>query len=127
MGTIRSPICKMQGCQEVGTLSHELIFCAKNNDVGVNLLNCLQQYVPGIDAEAALRLDHGLIAENLSLPLTLITAIVLHSIWKEREQGSAILSYKIRAELEQYINLLRTSRLANTATLLQEMLEKMSN
>ena len=127
MGTVQTPTCKMQSCQEVGTLSHELIFCIKNDDVGYKLLKCLQVYIPNIDAEGVLRLDHGPMEEDLSLPVTLITAIVLSSIWKQREAGSAIQAYKVRAEIEQYINLLRTSRLQNTVTLLQDMLQNMFN
>ena len=57
----------MQGCQEEGTLSHELIYYEKNDDVGLKLLRCLQLYIPGLDAEAALRLDHGAIEEEPQL------------------------------------------------------------
>ena len=125
MGTIRSPICKMQGCSDVGSVEHELLHCTKNDGVGLKLLACLQQYVPGLEAAAALRLDHGAVEEKLSLPLTLLTAIVLNTLWKEREAGTVVKSYKVRAELEQYINLLRTSRLNNTVTLLDEMSQTM--
>ena len=124
MGISRSPICKMPNCQEEGSLRHELIYCAMNDNVGVKLLQCLQLYVPGLNAEAALRLDHGAVDDELSLPLTLLTAIVLNSVWKERESGG-VQSYKVRADLEQYINLLRTSRLINTGTLLEEMMMHM--
>ena len=54
-----------------------------NDDVGVKLLHCLQVYVPGLNAEAVLRLDHEAVDDELSLPL--LTAIVLNSVWKERE------------------------------------------
>ena len=121
MGITRSPICKMPNCQEEGSLSHELVYCAMNDDVGLKLLQCLQLYIPGLNAEALLRLDYGAVDDELSLPLTLLTAIVLNSVWKERESGG-VQAYKVRADLEQYINLLRTSRLINTGTLLEEMM-----
>jgi hypothetical protein len=54
-----------------------------------------------------------------------LTAIILSTIWKERESKTPIRSYKIRAELEQYITLLRTSRLANTVAILNDMLHLM--
>ena len=125
MGTVQSSQCKMQGCTQAGTLAHELLICSKNDGVGHKLLHCLQQYVPGLHAEAALRLEHGQVEEDTSLPLTLLSAIILSTIWKERESKTPIRSYKIRAELEQYITLLRTSRLANTVAILNDMLHLM--
>ena len=117
----------MLGCQEEGTLVHELIKCTKNDGVGTRLLHCLQLYVPDIDAQAVLRLDHGEVDEGLSLPLTLMTGIVCNSVWKERDSGVAIQSYKVRADIEQYITLLRTSRLQNAVALLYEMSQNMFN
>ena len=125
MGTIRSPTCKMQGCSEEGTLEHELLDCRRNDGVGHKLLSCLQHYVPGLQAATALRLEHGDIESELSLSLTLLTATTLQAIWKERESGSSVRSYRVRAELEQYINLLRTTRHSNTGTLLATMLNFM--
>ena len=125
MGTIKSPICRMQGCPESGTLVHELLHCSKNDGVGYKLLSCLQHYIPGLQAEAALRLEHGDIEVELSLPLTLVTAIILSTIWKEREVGTPIRSYKVRAEMEQYITLLRTSRINKAIATLKDMLHLM--
>ena len=122
MGTIRSADCKMQGCSETGTLVHELFTCSKNDGVGHQLLHCLQQYVPGIHYDAALRLEHGDASQDESLPLTLVTAITLQAVLKERENKTKVRSYRVRAELEQYINLLRTTRHTNTTSMLETML-----
>ena len=73
----------MQGCTDVGSLDHELLHCSRNDGVGHKLFACLQQHVPGLQIEAVLRLDHGALEEKLSLPLTLLTAIVLSILWKE--------------------------------------------
>ena len=89
----------------------ELIYCSGNDDVGLKLIRCLQLHVPGLMADAALRLEHGDIEAETSLPVTLLTAITISYIWKEREAGARIRAYKVRAELEQYITLLRTTRL----------------
>jgi hypothetical protein len=122
MGTIQSPSCKMQGCSEVGTLEHELLTCTKNDGIGQKLLECLQHYVPGLQAGEALRLEHGDLGPDVSLPLTLLTAIILQSLWKEREAKTAVRSYRVRADLEQSINLLRTTRHSDTADKLELML-----
>ena len=98
-----------------------LVYCSKNDQVGQKLIHCLQHYVPGLQAEAALRLEHGDVEEEVSLPVTLLTAITLNYIWKERDAGVSIRAYKVRAELEQYITLLRTTRLCTLANKLVEM------
>ena len=111
----------MPHCTENGTLLHELITCGSNDEVGYKPVQCLQHHVPGLEAEAILRLEHGDISQETSLPVTLLTAITLNHIWKERESGNRIRGYKVRAELEQSINLLRTSRLYSAATILVAM------
>ena len=97
-------------------------FVEKNDGVAQQLLHCLQQHVPGLQAEAALRLEHGDVETDLSLSLTLLTGIILSSVWKEREAGTIVKTYKVRADLEQYIKLLRTTRLTNTVAMLDDML-----
>ena len=72
-------------------------------------------------ADAVLRLEHGSGDDDLSLPITLLTAIILSTLWKERESGVSIRKYKVRAELEQSINLLRTTRFNNTVAVLRDM------
>ena len=125
MGTTQSPTCKMKGCSEDGTIQHELISCSKNDEIGQKLIRCLHYYVPGLQVEAALRLEFGDTDEDHSLPLTLLTAIILQAVWKQREPGVPIRSYRVRAEMEQYINLLRTTRHINSVTLLETMLNLM--
>jgi hypothetical protein len=100
---------------------HELIYCDGNDGVGLRLLQSLQLHIPDLSAAAALRLEHGDTGAETSLPVTLLTAITLNYVWKERYAGTTIRSYKVRAELEQYIALLRTSRLNNTTIKLAEM------
>ena len=108
----------MQGCVETGTLEHELLNCSKNDGVGNLLVRCLQDCVPGLQPSAILRLEWGNPSEDLCLAITWLTAITLRFIWKERETGSTIQAYKVRAELEQYINLLRTTRFKTASNLL---------
>ena len=125
MGSTNSPMCKMQGCVEDGTLQHELLDCSKNDGVGQRLIHCLQQYQPGLQPGDVLRLDHGDIADDLVLPLALLTAITLSFIWKERNLGNSVRTYKVRAELEQYITLLRTTRLVTPTAMLSNMVSLM--
>ena len=100
----------MQNCHEDGTLQHELLDCSENDGVGHHLVSCLQQTLPDLEPSAILRLEFEDLAEEQSLAMTWLTAITLRFIWKEIEKGTSIQSYRVRAELEQYINLLRTTR-----------------
>ena len=120
MGAVGSDTCKIQDCVEVGTLQHELLHCRKNDRVGNRLLSCLQGCVPGLQAAAILRLEFGETDQDLSLAMTWLTTITLHFIWRERESGSSIRAYQVRAELEQYINLLRTSRFQKSVDILSK-------
>ena len=110
MGAVRSAKCKMQDCDADGTLQHELLLCSMNDGVGDLLVSCLQRYVPGLLPSEILRLEFGDPSEELSLAMTWLAAITLRFIWKERDAGNSIRGYKVRAEIEQYINLLRTTR-----------------
>ena len=121
MVSINSPTCKIQGCTIDGTLLHELIFCDGNDGVGLRLRQSLHLHEPDLCAAAALCLEHGDTGAETSLPVTLLTANTLNYVWKERYAGTTIRSYKVRAELEQYIALLRTTRLNKTAMKLAEM------
>ena len=123
MGSTNSPMCKMQGCSQDGTLQHELLDCSKNDGVGRRLVHCLQHYQPDLQPEDVL--DHGDTAEEFVLPLALLTAITLSFIWKERNSGKNVRAFKVRAELEQYITLLRTTRLATPTDMLTNMVSLM--
>ena len=125
MGAVATAQCKMQGCVEDGSLQHELLHCSKNDGVGNLLVSCLQTIVPDIQPAAILRLEFGDLGEEITLAVTWVTAIVLKHIWKERDAGSTIHPYKVRADLEQYINLLRTTRFDDAVNHLNDLKAKM--
>ena len=88
-------------------------------------MSCLQTIVPDIQPAAILRLEFGDLGEEITLAVTWVTAIVLKHIWKERDAGSTIHPYKVRADLEQYINLLRTTRFDDAVNYLNYLKAKM--
>jgi hypothetical protein len=90
MGTIHSPEGKMPGSSDKGTLEHERLYYSKNIGVGQHLVRCLQQSVPGLQPGAAIRLEHGDVGPETSLPLTLTTAIILQYACKEREAKTSV-------------------------------------
>ena len=56
-----------------------------NDGMGHRLVACLQHYLPDLQPDDVLRLDHGDIGDELPLPLALLTAIKLSHIWKTRD------------------------------------------
>ena len=113
MRVSETPICKY--CPEPGTLQHELLECEHNMGVGQQLLTCLNQYLPSTSAAHLLRLEIGELPEDKLLPFTILIATTLSHLWKQRTSTTRIRLYHIRAEIEQTINLLRTSRLQKVA------------
>ena len=124
LGSTPSSLCKL--CkQETGSLKHELLECSHNNQLGELLQSCLQSYIPDLSATSLLRLEFSNLDSEMELPATLITAITLGYIWRERKTSSRIRAYQVRSEIEQSINLLRTTRLANAATCLETLASQM--
>ena len=124
LGYSPSALCKQSKLVTV-SLQHELLECSHNDHVGEHLLGCLQTYVPGLSAATLLRLEFTSLDENMELPTTIITAVTLGYIWKARLTSSRIRAYHVRSELEQTINLLRTTRLVNTSTSLKTLANQM--
>ena len=124
MGATPSPLCKQ--CKLVtGSLKHELLECHLNNNVGQLLLGCLQTYIPGLSADTMLRLEFNNLDKDMELPSIILTAATLGYLWKERLSSTKIRTYQVRSEIEQTINLLRTTRLANAASTLDTMVNQM--
>ena len=124
MGASQSPLCKLCS-KETGTLRHELLECTYNNNTGLQLLQCLQFHLPSLTASSLLHLGFADLESDKQLPATLLVAVTLSCIWKERSTSSKVRTYQVRAEIEQTITMLRTTRLANTAETLSTMLNQM--
>ena len=118
-----TPACKY--CREPGTLQHELLDCEHNMGVGQQLLTCLHQYLPSASTAHLLRLEIGELPEDKLLPFTILIAITLSHLWKQRTSSTRIRLYQIRAEIEQTINLLRTTRLSEESAKLEDLLNDM--
>ena len=123
-GVSPSPICKLCNTEE-GTLQHELIGCHHNANIGQELLTSLKNHIPSLTEESLLRLEFVNLDPDLHLPVTILTAVTLSYLWKERSTGSRVRAYQVRSEMEQTIAMLRTTRLSSTAEVLRNMLEPM--
>ena len=61
----------------------------------------------------------------MQLPTTMLVATTLGCIWKERNINSRVGIYQVRSQLEQSVNLLRTTRLTAAAETMNTFLNHM--
>ena len=81
--------------------------------------------MPSLKAESLLQLQFMDLEANMKLPITILIAVTLSCIWKERSNSSRVRAYQVRSEIEQTIAMLRTTRFATDASLLSTILETM--
>ena len=94
MGVSLSSLCKV--CKAAtGTMVHELLVCPHNDNIGQELLTALQAHIPSISEESLLRLEFSNLDPDLQLPITILTAVTLNYLWKERITGSTVRAYCI--------------------------------
>ena len=108
---------------DVEDLTHCFFDCSRNMVVGLALLGCVQQIIPDLSADAAVRLDFRLRLtdeENMAALYILITG--LKYIWEMRSAKKVVLKYKMRAEIEAMVSILRKTRHQNTATRIEELI-----
>ena len=71
-----NPLCKLSGCPGIKqeTMAHALIYCQGNNETWAAVLNSLNPFASGLQAEEALRLEF-IVEEHLELPPVFSLAI----------------------------------------------------
>jgi hypothetical protein len=102
--------CKLCVTDMVEDLVHALIRCPGNNGVGEAVLHCLPVQVHGaLEEQHALKLQLTL-GESEELPAVWFLAEAWRSIWESRTLGKRPELYKVRADLEAKVSLLRKTR-----------------
>ena len=104
-------------------LAHALVQCQGNNGVGNRVMECIREFVPNLEVESALRLELD-VEEEMELPLVWMIATAFLAIWSLRIVKAKVQLYDIRAQLEAKINLLRETRHANSAQMLDQLVAK---
>ena len=108
---------------ETEDLVHSFFDCTKNMQVGLALLGCVQQILPDLSAEAAVLLDLGCVLpeeENLAALCILTTG--LKYIWEARVARKLVTRFRMRAEIEARVSILRKTRFQNSAQLVTELI-----
>ena len=108
---------------EVEDLVHSFFDCTKNMGVGLALLGCVQQILPDLSSEAAVLLDFECTLpeeENLAVQCILITG--LKYIWEARLAKKVVTKYRMRAEIEARVSILRKTRFQSSAMLVADLI-----
>ena len=92
-------------------LQHAFFICPSNKEAGLSIIQWTQRIVPDLTPDASLRLDFGdSLNPGEQLAATSIIATGLRTIWLARSKKERVDVYRVRAEIEALISLLRRSR-----------------
>ena len=109
--------------QEREDLQHAFFFCNQNNGVGFALLSYVQQVVPTMSPEGGLRLElDGDLGEEDQLAVTCLLATGMKYIWETRAEKKTLVLYKMKAEIEARISILRRTRYWKSGDKMLEMI-----
>ena len=105
--------CMVQGCvgEQSEDVMHALVTCAGNGGVGRSVLDCVAAHigVGGMTDEQAIRL-HFVCEDSNELPMVWFLAVAWTSMWETRMAGKRPELYRVRADLEAKVSLLRKTR-----------------
>ena len=109
--------------QEREDLLHAFFLCNENNGVGFALLRYVQQVVPSLTPEGGLRLElEEDLGEEDQLAVACLLATGLKYIWETRAEKKTIILYKMKAQIEARISLLRRTRYWKSGDRMLEMI-----
>ena len=115
--------CKLCELNVIEDLEHALIRCPGNQDIGQALLHCLPPGNGLLDQDALkLQID---VDEPLQLPVVWFLAAAWLSLWESRRLGKRPELYKVRADLEAKVSLLRETRHGEAAAKITLLISKL--
>ena len=104
-------------------LLHAFFSCPSSKAVGDLLLSFVRIVVPGLSPQQLLRLDLGPgLAEADQLATICVISTGLNYIWQARVDKKVVTQYKMRAEIEAMITILRKTRYYASADRVLELI-----
>ena len=104
-------------------LLHCFFGCTKSLVTGLTLLGWVQHLVPDLSPESALTLDlQQELSEHEELAAVCTLAVGLKYIWEARVAKKLVATFKMRAEVEATISILRKSRVSEASLIIETML-----
>ena len=115
--------CRLCTTDEIEDLEHALVTCSGNQGIGIAILESLPlpHMVQGHHA-LTLQLD---LQDHQELPVVFFLAVAWSSIWESRILGNKPVLYKVRAQLEAEVSLLRETRFAEVTETITSMIARM--
>ena len=110
---------------EVEDPAHAFFSCHKSMLAGLALLGYAQKNVPLLSPEAALRLEFGgtELPEQTDLATVCLLATGLRYIWEARQDKKQASIFKMRAEIEAMVSILRKTRHSKAGDQMMEMMK----
>ena len=115
MPNISSDICSHCNLNQVGNISHSLLFCPYNDGAGQYLIEKLSIFAPNLIPDQITLLNLS-IEDDFKLPAVFLTATILSEVWQCRKEKRPCHLNSIRASLEAGINIMRKGRHKAAAT-----------
>ena len=113
--------CKLCEPKVEEDLVHALIRCPGNQGVGQAVLHCLPPASAGIGDHKVLKLQLQL-DNSFEFPAVWFLAVAWFSIWESRKLNKRPELYKVRADLEAKVSLLRETRRHSEAEEISSMI-----
>ena len=108
---------------EVEDQVHAFFSCPKSMLAGLALLGYVQTFVPNLSPESALKLDLGSeLSEQKVLATVCVLATGLKYIWQARQDKKQVATFRMRAEIEAIISILRKTRHREAGDHMMEMI-----
>ena len=109
--------------QEVEDQVHAFFTCQKSMIPGLACIGYVQTVLPNLSQDEALRLEFGQeLSEADCLATVCILSTGLKYIWEARVEKKAATVYKMRAEIEAKVSIVRKTRYSNSGTKIMEMM-----
>ena len=122
---VESSVCRVCDTGEADSLVHSLALCPGSRESFDWMMTALGKFSDGLTKDKILLLDISASAPlpHNDLPLVWFTGEVLRRIFIYRRDEKRCRLYEIRAELEAEINMVRRSKFADMAVILDVMME----
>ena len=118
-------LCKLCPSNVKEDLLHSLVKCSANQGIGEAVLVCLSDYVQdGVEGHEVLQLQLEL-DDALELPVVWFLAVAWSSLWESRKVGRRPELYKVRADLEAKVSLLRETSHSEAAEKITSLILKL--
>ena len=115
--------CKLCLPNAVEDLPHALMRCPGNQGVGDAVLDCLPNS-DNLNHNNLLNLQFTL-EDSHEYPTVWFLAVAWSSIWESRRLGKRPELYRVRADLEAKVSLLRETRFSDSAEIISTMISKL--